>query len=40
VNVTPPADVLEQIDRYAESHGFTRSGLLTQAAKKMMAGAG
>jgi predicted RNase H-like HicB family nuclease len=39
VNVTLPADVLEQIDRYAEAHGFTRSGLLTQAAKKMMAGA-
>jgi predicted RNase H-like HicB family nuclease len=40
VNVTLPADVLEQIDRYAEAHGFTRSGLLTQAAKKMMAEAG
>lgn len=40
VNVTLPADVLEQIDRYAEVHGFTRSGLLTQAAKKMIAGAG
>jgi predicted RNase H-like HicB family nuclease len=40
VNVTLPADVLEQIDRYAEAHGFTRSGLLTQAAKKMIAGAG
>jgi predicted RNase H-like HicB family nuclease len=37
VNVTLPADVLEQIDRYAEAHGFMRSGLLTQAAKKMMA---
>jgi predicted RNase H-like HicB family nuclease len=40
VNVTLPADVLEQIDRYAEAHGFTRSGLLTQAAKKLMTGAG
>ena len=39
VNVTLPADVLEQIDRYAEAHGFTRSGLLTQAAKKLMTGA-
>jgi predicted RNase H-like HicB family nuclease len=38
VNVTLPADVLEQIDQYAEAHGFTRSGLLTQAAKKLMAG--
>ena len=40
VNITLPADVLEQIDRYAEVHGFTRSGLLMQAAKKMIAGAG
>jgi len=37
VNVTLPSDVLDQIDRYAEAHGFTRSGLLTQAAKKLMA---
>lgn len=37
VNVTLPGDVLEQIDKYAEAHGFTRSGLLTQAAKKMIA---
>ena len=36
VNVTLAADVLEQIDRYAEAHGFTRSGFLTQAAKKLM----
>src|SRR6185437_2908040 len=36
VNVTLPEDVLEQIDRYAEAHGFTRSGLLAQAAKKLM----
>jgi predicted RNase H-like HicB family nuclease len=37
VNVTLPEDVLEQIDTYAESHGFTRSGLLAQAAKKLIA---
>jgi predicted RNase H-like HicB family nuclease len=37
VNVTLPGDVLEQIDQYAEAHGYTRSGLLTQAAKKLMA---
>jgi predicted RNase H-like HicB family nuclease len=37
VNVTLPGDILEQIDKYAEAHGFTRSGLLTQAAKKLMA---
>jgi predicted RNase H-like HicB family nuclease len=34
VNVTLPEDVLEQIDEYAQAHGFTRSGLLVQAAKK------
>lgn len=36
VNVTLPGDILEQIDRFAEAHGYTRSGLLTQAAKKLM----
>jgi predicted RNase H-like HicB family nuclease len=36
VNVTLPADVLERIDRYAESHGYTRSGFLTQAAKRVI----
>lgn len=36
VNVTLPGDVLEQIDKYAEAHGFTRSGLLAQAAKKLI----
>src|SRR3954468_22091467 len=36
VNVTLPGDVLEQIDRYAEAHGYTRSGLLAQAAKKLI----
>jgi len=34
VNVTLPADVLAEIDRYAEAHGFTRSGFLAQAAKR------
>ena len=37
INVTMPADVLEQIDQYAEREGFTRSGFLAQAAKKAMA---
>jgi predicted RNase H-like HicB family nuclease len=37
VNVTLPADVLSEIDQYAESHGYTRSGFLAQAAKKAMA---
>ena len=31
------AYVLDQIDRYAEREGFTRSGFLAQAAKKAMA---
>src|SRR4051812_24879366 len=37
INITMPADVLDQIDQYAEREGFTRSGFLTQAAKKVMA---
>jgi predicted RNase H-like HicB family nuclease len=39
VNITLPEDVLERIDNYAEAHGFTRSGLLAQAVKKLMADA-
>jgi hypothetical protein len=34
VNVTLPADVFAEIDRYAEAHGFTRSGFLAQAARR------
>ncbi|MCO5130060.1 MAG: type II toxin-antitoxin system HicB family antitoxin [Xanthobacteraceae bacterium] len=37
INVTLPSDVLEQIDRYAEREGFTRSGFLALAARKAMA---
>jgi predicted RNase H-like HicB family nuclease len=37
INITMPSDVLEEIDRRAEREGFTRSGFLTQAARKMMA---
>jgi metal-responsive CopG/Arc/MetJ family transcriptional regulator len=37
INVTMPADVLDQIDRYAKREGVTRSGFLAQAAKKAMA---
>jgi predicted RNase H-like HicB family nuclease len=37
VNVTLPADVLSEIDKYAEREGYTRSGFLVQAAKKVMA---
>ncbi len=36
VNVTLPENTLREIDAYAESHGFTRSGLLVQAAKRLM----
>ena len=36
VNVTIPEDVLDQIDLYAERHGYSRSGFLTAAAKKVM----
>lgn len=34
VNITLPDDTLREIDRYASEHGFTRSGLLTAAARK------
>jgi predicted RNase H-like HicB family nuclease len=37
INITMPADVLEQIDLYAEQNGFSRSGFLAQAARKAMA---
>ena len=36
VNITLPEDVLRQIDRHAERHGFTRSGFLAQAARRAM----
>ena len=36
VNITLPADILSQIDRYAELNGMTRSGFLAQAAKREM----
>lgn len=36
VNVTLPEDALAEIDRFAEQHGFSRSGLPVQAAKRMM----
>lgn len=37
VNVTLPADVLKQIDLFAEEAGFTRSGFLASAAKHEIA---
>ena len=36
VNVMLPADVLERIDRFAEAHGYTRSGFLARAAQRAM----
>jgi len=37
INITVPEDLLNEIDAYAEAHGFTRSGFLAQSAKKAMA---
>lgn len=34
VNITVPEDLLQQIDRYAERHGFTRSGFLVATARE------
>lgn len=36
VNITLPEDALQAIDAYAEAHGFTRSGFLAQAAKRVI----
>lgn len=36
VNITLPEDTLRDVDRYAAAHGFTRSGFLVQAAKRVM----
>ena len=38
VNITLPADVLAEIDRFAESQGLTRSGFLARAARKELVG--
>lgn len=39
VNITLPEDALREIDRYAESHGLSRSGMIVAAAKRMMGAA-
>jgi predicted RNase H-like HicB family nuclease len=36
VNITLPENDLAKIDAYAAEHGYTRSGLLLQGAKRMM----
>jgi predicted RNase H-like HicB family nuclease len=36
VNITLPADVLGEIDARAEREGYTRSGFLAHAAKKVL----
>jgi predicted RNase H-like HicB family nuclease len=36
VNITVPEDALKAIDRYAEAHGLSRSGMIVQAARKLM----
>jgi predicted RNase H-like HicB family nuclease len=37
LNISLPANLVEQIDEYARSHGATRSGFLAQAARQAMA---
>jgi hypothetical protein len=37
VNITLPEDVLREIDAYAQTNGFTRSGFLANAARKALA---
>ena len=36
INITVPEDVLQEIDSYAQSHGYSRSGLLVKGAKKLI----
>lgn len=36
VNITLPEDALREIDRYADTHGYTRSGFLARAARDAM----
>jgi len=36
VNITLPADILSEIDARAEAEGFTRSGFLAHAARKVL----
>ncbi|MFY8209490.1 MAG: type II toxin-antitoxin system HicB family antitoxin [Caulobacter sp.] len=36
VNITLPETTLREIDAFAETHGYTRSGLLARAAKQLI----
>lgn len=36
VNITLPEDLLKKMDRYAEGHGVTRSGLIAAATRRMI----
>ena len=36
VNVTLPEDILAQIDAFAAAHGYSRSGFIARAAKKII----
>ena len=36
LSITLPEDVLQEIDRYAEVQGYTRSGFLAHAARKVI----
>lgn len=36
VNITLPEDLLAAVDRHAKAHGFSRSGLLAQAAREKL----
>jgi|SRR6185503_4513958 predicted RNase H-like HicB family nuclease len=38
VNITMPEKALQKVDSFAEEHGYTRSGLFAQAAKRFMQG--
>lgn len=36
VNITLPEDLLADVDRYAQDHGMSRSGLLATAARRFV----
>ena len=40
VNISVPSEVLDLIDKHAEANGFTRSGFIVSAARRVMGGAG